>query len=154
MYPPHCHDLFYIAVKYHDNIPKSIQVTEQTQICIKKHQRGDNSKSIIARALIFVRDTVKYHQIFLKVFKLQRGHENVYEWMYVRTDARLIAISPEPFGRGIKKNHFSFIVSDIIMVTRLSIRPVISLMCCCYFLPCIGTHFLELNIYAEMGNES
>ena len=40
----HPHDLFYITVKYHDNIPKGIQVTEWTHI--KKHQRGDNSKSI------------------------------------------------------------------------------------------------------------
>ena len=31
--------------------------TERTSICIKKHQRRDNSKSIKARALIFVRDT-------------------------------------------------------------------------------------------------
>ena len=38
------HDLFYITVKYHDYIPKGIQVTERTGICMKKHQRGDNSK--------------------------------------------------------------------------------------------------------------
>ena len=55
--PIHRHDLFYITVKYHDYIPKGIQVTERTRICIKKHQRGDNSKSIKMRALIFVHDT-------------------------------------------------------------------------------------------------
>ena len=32
------------------------------------------------------------------VFQLQSGHENVYGW----TVARLIAISPEPFGQAIK----------------------------------------------------
>ena len=57
LYATHRHDLFYITVKYHDYIPKGIQVTERTQICIKKYQRGENSKSIKARALIFVRDT-------------------------------------------------------------------------------------------------
>ena len=52
-----CNDLFYITVKYHDYFPKGIQVTERTRICIKKHQRGANSESMKARALIFVRDT-------------------------------------------------------------------------------------------------
>ena len=42
LYVTHRHDLFYITVKYHDFIPKGIQVTERTQICVKKHQRGDN----------------------------------------------------------------------------------------------------------------
>ena len=54
LYATYRHDLFYITVKYHDYIPKGIQVTEQTGICIiKRHQMGDNSKSIKARALIF-----------------------------------------------------------------------------------------------------
>ena len=57
LYATHRHDLFYITVKYHDYIPKGIQVTEQTRIWIKQHQRGENSKSNTARALIFVRDT-------------------------------------------------------------------------------------------------
>ena len=53
LYVAHCHDLLFITMKYHDYIPKGIQVTERTQICIQQHQRGDNSKSIKARALIF-----------------------------------------------------------------------------------------------------
>ena len=53
LYATHGHDLFYITVKYHQNIPNSFQVIERTRKCL-------------------------------------------------RTDARLIAISPEPFGRGIK----------------------------------------------------
>ena len=56
LYTPHCHDLFYITVKYHQNIRT--------------------------------------------VFMLQSGHENVYG----KTDARLVAISPKPFGRGDKKD--------------------------------------------------
>ena len=54
----HLHDLFYITVKHHDYIPKGIKVTEPTRICIKKHQRGVNSKRNKARALIFVGDTL------------------------------------------------------------------------------------------------
>ena len=45
LYATHGHDLFYITVKYHDYIPKGIQVTERTRISIiKKDQMGDNSK--------------------------------------------------------------------------------------------------------------
>ena len=36
----HHHDLFYITVKYHDYIPKGIQVTELIGICIKKASKG------------------------------------------------------------------------------------------------------------------
>ena len=35
LYATHRHDLFYITVKYHDTVPKGIQVTEGTRICIK-----------------------------------------------------------------------------------------------------------------------
>ena len=41
LYAAHHYDLFYITAKYHDYIPKGIQVTEQTRICMKQHQRGD-----------------------------------------------------------------------------------------------------------------
>ena len=58
LYTTHGHDLFYITVKYHDYIPKGIQVAERTWICIKKHQRGDNWKSIKGWALSFVLDTL------------------------------------------------------------------------------------------------
>ena len=113
----HRHDLFYITVKYHDNIPKGIQVTEGIRICIKKHQREDNSKSITVRALIFVRDTSscpvlhncevssKYskqyssYRVDTKLFT--DGHTDGMtdrQW----TDTRLITISLEPFSRGIK----------------------------------------------------
>ena len=32
-YETHHHDLFYIAVRYHDYIPKGIQVIERTRNC-------------------------------------------------------------------------------------------------------------------------
>ena len=40
-----------LNMKYHDYIPKGIQVTERTRICIKKHQRGNNLKSNKVRGL-------------------------------------------------------------------------------------------------------
>ena len=57
LYATHRRDLFYITVKYHQNIPNGIQFIERTRKCL----RTDG-----------------------------------------RTVARLIAISPEPFGRGKK----------------------------------------------------
>ena len=59
MYATHRHDLFYITVNYHQNIPNGIQVIKRTQIVYGRADRR-------------------------------------------RTDARLIAIYPEPFGRGDK----------------------------------------------------
>ena len=36
----------------HVYLTKGVPVTERTRICIKKHQRGDNSKRMKVRALI------------------------------------------------------------------------------------------------------
>ena len=111
LYVTHLHDLFYITMKYHDHIPKGIQVTERTRICIKKHQRGDNSKSIKARALIFVWThrcdlfyiTVKYHQ------NIPNGIQVIERtWKYLRMDGQTTdgcqahRYIPEPFSRGIR----------------------------------------------------
>ena len=38
LYATHCHDLFYITVKYHSYSPKGIQVTERTRYCIRNNQ--------------------------------------------------------------------------------------------------------------------
>ena len=79
----------------------------------KQHQRGDNSKGIKVRALILYAThrhnqfyiTVKYHQnipngirVIERTRKCLRTDGRTGGWM----DARLIAMSPEPFGRGIK----------------------------------------------------
>ena len=64
LYVTHRHYLLYTIVKYHDYIPKGIQVTERTQNCIKKQQREDNSKSVKGRALIFVRDTSSWPVLY------------------------------------------------------------------------------------------
>ena len=50
MYATHCHDLFYITVKYHDYIPKGIQFTERTQICIRRI-KGEKTQKVIKREL-------------------------------------------------------------------------------------------------------
>ena len=72
LYATHRHDLFYVTVKYHDSIPKGIQVTERTQICIKMHQRGDNSK-ILKRGLSFLYATHR-HDLFYITMKY---HQNI-----------------------------------------------------------------------------
>ena len=104
LYMTYCHRLFYITVKYHDYIPKGIQVTERTRICIKKHQRGENSKSIkgelsflyatYCHDLFYI--TVKYHQNIPNSFKVTERTRKCL-WTYRRTDGqtitRLIAIS-------------------------------------------------------------
>ena len=70
MYATYRHDLFYITMKYHDNIPKGIEVTERTRICIK-NIKGEITQKIIKRELSFLYAThrqdllyitVKYHQ--------------------------------------------------------------------------------------------
>ena len=66
LYATHRHDLFYITVKYHENIPKGIQDIERTRKCLRTDGRTADGRT--------------------------DG----------RMDARLIAISPEPFGRGKK----------------------------------------------------
>ena len=84
LYAIHRHDLFYIAVKYHDYIPKGIQVIQRTRNCIKKHLRGDNSKCIKARALILYAInrhdlfyiTVKYHQTIPNSFQVKKRTRN------------------------------------------------------------------------------
>ena len=86
----------------------------RTRMCIKKHQRGDNSKSMKARALIFVRDRSSWPfqhnwsiiKILQTVFKLLSGHENVYE----RTDGQTTdgrqahRYIPRTFRSGDKKD--------------------------------------------------
>ena len=70
MYATHRHDLFYITIKYHDFIPKGIQVTEQTRICIKSI-KGEITLKVLKRGLSFLYSThphdlfyipLKYHQ--------------------------------------------------------------------------------------------
>ena len=65
LFATHRHNLFYITMKYHQNIPNGIQVIERTRKCLRTDGRTDG--------------------------QTEDG----------RTDARLIAISLEHFGRGI-----------------------------------------------------
>ena len=120
LYATHRLDQFYITVKYHDYISKGIQVIERTRICMKKHQRGDNWKSVKGKSPIFVRNTSSWpvlhncevsstyskrfsnHRADTKMFTDGRMDRQTDGRTDGRTNTRLIAISPEPFGRGIK----------------------------------------------------
>ena len=112
LYPTHHHDLFYITVKYHDYIPKDILVTERTKICIKKHQRGDISKKL-KRGLSFLYVTHRHDLFYITVKyhyqNIQNGFQVIEQTENRQTEARFIAISPEPFGRGIKIICFHFL---------------------------------------------
>ena len=52
LYKTHCHDLFYIFVYSHENIPNDIQSRGSCQ-----PSRGDNSESIKVRVVIRICDT-------------------------------------------------------------------------------------------------
>ena len=78
MYAIHRHDLFYITVKYHDCIPKGIQVTERTGICVKSI-KVEITKKALKGKLLFLYEThrhdlfyitVKYHQNISKGFQV------------------------------------------------------------------------------------
>ena len=44
-YATHCHDLFYIAMKYHQNIPNGIHVIERTQKCLQMDGHADKGRT-------------------------------------------------------------------------------------------------------------
>ena len=58
LYATHCHDLFFITVKYHDYILKGIQVYGADTKLHLKPSRGNNSESTKARVAILARDTL------------------------------------------------------------------------------------------------
>ena len=57
LYATHPHDLFYITIQHHQNIPEDFQVMEQTWNCIWNHQGGNNSESMKVRVVILVCNT-------------------------------------------------------------------------------------------------
>ena len=79
----------------------------------KKNQTGDNSKSVKVRAPIFVRDTSSWPVLHnCEVSSKYSSLFSSYRAEMKRTDARLIAISPIPFGLGIK---LAFIVRWLLL---------------------------------------
>ena len=62
LYATHRHDLFYIAVRYHQNIPNSFQVMERTQNCIWNHQ-GETTQKVWQWVLLLVCDTSSCHNL-------------------------------------------------------------------------------------------
>ena len=74
LYTAHHLVLFYISIRYHQNILKGIRVIVQTRIHSNK-TKGENSKSKKARVVILVRDmssgpVLHFYQVsFIKIFK-------------------------------------------------------------------------------------
>ena len=101
----------------------------------KKHQRGDNSKSIKVRALIFVCDissglvlhNCEVSSKYSKRFSSYRADTKMFT--DGQTDLRLIAISPKPFGRGIKTINFPFGTNGKLMVLGIPILQNFSVSC-------------------------
>ena len=72
LYMTHPQDLFYITVKYHDNIPKSIQVMEWTQNCIWNHQ-GEITQKVWKQELPFLYRTHRQDLVYITV----KYHDNI-----------------------------------------------------------------------------
>ena len=97
LYATHCHDLFYIIVKYHDYILKDIQDTERTRICIKSI-KVEITQKVIKQELSFLYAThchdlfyitVKYHQNIpngIQVIERTQKCLRMDVWMDGRTD--------------------------------------------------------------------
>ena len=68
----HRHDLFYITVKYHDNIPKGIQVTERTQIRIK-NIKGEITQKVLKQELSYLYVTHRHNLFYITV----KYHQNI-----------------------------------------------------------------------------
>ena len=125
MYATHCHDLFYITVKYHDYIPKGIQVTERTRKLQLKPSRGNNSESMTGRVVILVRDTSSWP--VLQNCKVSSKYSERYS--SYRADTKTFTdgrtddgqmpgsslYSPETFGRGIKIHFLNLFHSKAVL---------------------------------------
>ena len=84
LYATHCHDLHYVAVKYHDYIPKGIQVIERTRNRIW-NDKGEITQKIWQRELPFlyakyghdlIYITIKYHQNIPNGFQVMERTQN------------------------------------------------------------------------------
>ena len=116
MYATHCRELSYITVKHHDYILKVIQVTTvRTRICIKSI-KGEIIQKVIQRELSSLFATHYHYLLYCEASSKYSKRYSSYladtkmlteGRTYGRTDARLIAISPEPFGRGLKTDYYS-----------------------------------------------
>ena len=62
LYVTHCHDLFYITIKYHQNIPNGFQVMERTRNCIWNDQ-GEITQKVWKQELSFLHST-HHHDLF------------------------------------------------------------------------------------------
>ena len=79
LYATHHHDLFYIAVKYHDYIPKGIQVIQRTRNCIWNDQ-GVITQKIWQRGISFLYATHR-HDLFYITMKYHQNNPNGFQVM-------------------------------------------------------------------------
>ena len=59
LYATHRHDLFYITVKYHQNIPNGIQVIERTRKCLRTDVWTDGQTTEGRQAHRYIRRTCR-----------------------------------------------------------------------------------------------
>ena len=78
-YPTHCHDLFYITVKYHDYIPQGIQVTEHGHEITQKSIKGAITQEVIKRELSFLYATHRHDLFYITV----KYHQNIPNGIHV-----------------------------------------------------------------------
>ena len=107
LYATHPHHLFYLTVKYHDYIPKGIQVTERTWICIK-NIKGEITQKVLKQGLSFLYMTHRHDLFYITV----KYHQNIPNGIQViqqtqkclRTDGRQAhRYIPWTFWSGDKK---------------------------------------------------
>ena len=114
LYATHHHDLFYITVKYHQNIPKGFQVIERTWKCLRtdvrtdgrtpgsslyppnlfctKSIKGETTQKVLKGKLSFLYAT-HHHDLFYITVKYHQNIPNGFQviertWKCLRTDVR------------------------------------------------------------------
>ena len=102
LYATHRLILFFISTKYHQNIPKSIRVTERHEIYFSQN-KGNKSKSKKARAVIFVHDksscpVLQFYQVSSKYSK---GYSS---YRADKSFTPTLMLTPTPTGSVPKNN--------------------------------------------------
>ena len=90
--------MFYITVKYHDYIPRGIQVTERTQICIKGI-KGEITQKVFKGELSFLY-AIHHHDLFYINVKYHQNIPNSFQVIKLtrkclRTDVRTNILTDE-----------------------------------------------------------
>ena len=57
--------VFYISMKFHENILNGFQVIEQTQNCHCQISKGNNSKNVQTRVAVLLVCTLSYNSLYV-----------------------------------------------------------------------------------------